>query len=376
MLRYHPERFRVTRPYAKQIVNFFRSNISDGIPSMVHLQELSGMIMKKYNEELMKLPFEKRPPDTRQLSKEISYAVQYATFVMYGRNIFHFEPDLTEKFRQTDVDEVPVSALIYPYKVFYMSFGIQEDLDLWHQGYYVDGAYIAALPGLPLQIILSTVRKDVDYKDKTNWITNPDRYYYLALNIDNPEASISFVVDQALEEEIKSHDVSHLPDESGVYEIDGQNIMMIDNKHNSAELDISDAKQGFNVFKEALRLVINGLCYVTSYREEIKEQWPDETPKLLLERLTNATKNSSRQKIRAELTSLGYTKVNFCGRTISKDKVELISSGKEISAHWRRGHWRNQAYGQGLKDRKLIWIMPVLVRKDKGEPELGHIYKP
>lgn len=150
----------------------------------------------------------------------------------------------------------------------------------------------------------------------------------------------------------------------------------IPSKHNSSRLEIGEAKQGFDVFKEALRLVINGLCYITSYREEIKEQWPDETPKLILERMNKATKNSSRQKIRGELTALRYTKVNFCGRTISKDNVELISAGREISAHWRRGHWRNQACGQGLQDRKLIWIMPVLVRKDKENPELGHIYKP
>jgi hypothetical protein len=31
------------------------------------------------------------------------------------------------------------------------------------------------------------------------------------------------------------------------------------------------------------------------------------------------------------------------------------------SLHWRRGHWRNQPYGKGLKERRLIMLPPVLV---------------
>ncbi|MCZ8517464.1 hypothetical protein O9H85_35015 [Paenibacillus filicis] len=109
--------------------------------------------------------------------------MHYATFTVSGRNIFNFEQSMIESFKHTDIDQVPVSALSFPYTSFYMSFGKQEDLELWGEGYYVDGAYITVLPGFKsLQIILSTVRDDVDYKDETNWITNPDRYYYPSLN--------------------------------------------------------------------------------------------------------------------------------------------------------------------------------------------------
>lgn len=33
-------------------------------------------------------------------------------------------------------------------------------------------------------------------------------------------------------------------------------------------------------------------------------------------------------------------------------------------AHWRRGHWRNQAHRPQLSLRKLIWIRPTLVAAD------------
>jgi hypothetical protein len=29
--------------------------------------------------------------------------------------------------------------------------------------------------------------------------------------------------------------------------------------------------------------------------------------------------------------------------------------------HWRRGHYRNQAHGEGRKERKILWIEPMLI---------------
>lgn len=275
--------------------------------------------MKKYNEDVSELPFEKRPADTRLISKEIHYAIHYAVFAVHGRNIFHFEPEMIEQFRQTDIDEVPVSALAFPYKSFYMSFGKQTDLDLWREGNFVDGAYISVLPGVRLQIILSTIRHDVDYRDRTNWITNPDRYYYLPLTLDRPDVSVT-------------------TDQSGIYEIDGRSIEVRDNKHHLSKLEAAEIRDGFDVFKEALRLVINGLCYITSNLDETEERWPDDTPKEQLERLNKATNKSNRQKALAELLSRGYSKVRFCGKHSVSDRVTVVPTGRELTAHWRRGH--------------------------------------
>ncbi|MGA7814255.1 hypothetical protein [Caballeronia sp.] len=41
------------------------------------------------------------------------------------------------------------------------------------------------------------------------------------------------------------------------------------------------------------------------------------------------------------------------------------STDHEVRAHWRRGHFRMQAHGPGATLRKLIFVMPVLVRADR-----------
>jgi hypothetical protein len=32
--------------------------------------------------------------------------------------------------------------------------------------------------------------------------------------------------------------------------------------------------------------------------------------------------------------------------------------GRQLPGHWRAGHWRRQAFGEGSLQRKLIWIQP------------------
>lgn len=41
------------------------------------------------------------------------------------------------------------------------------------------------------------------------------------------------------------------------------------------------------------------------------------------------------------------------------------NSGSPKKPHWRRGHWRQQAVGQGRVERALRWIRPMLIRADR-----------
>lgn len=40
-----------------------------------------------------------------------------------------------------------------------------------------------------------------------------------------------------------------------------------------------------------------------------------------------------------------------------------IENDKRKKPHWRRGHWRRQAYGPGRTSRKVIWIRPERINK-------------
>jgi hypothetical protein len=137
--RFHPERYRLTRPFSRQISTIYRSstNIGDA-PTTECFQAVADCIVNSHNN----LPFNQRTTDTRSLMKEISVAMHYANFYIHGRQIFHFNDEISEQFRRTDIEEIKVGSLVFPYDVFYMSFGKQLDLGLDGVS-YIDGAYIS-----------------------------------------------------------------------------------------------------------------------------------------------------------------------------------------------------------------------------------------
>jgi hypothetical protein len=45
----------------------------------------------------------------------------------------------------------------------------------------------------------------------------------------------------------------------------------------------------------------------------------------------------------------------------SRTNSEPTTTHASPSAHWRRGHWRNAAVGEGRVDRKWVWVRPALI---------------
>jgi len=155
---------------------------------------------------------------------------------------------------------------------------------------------------------------------------------------------------------------------SGVY----GGVAHLDHHRETADRVAKENREGFPTFREALRLIVNALCYLVAYPDDVETRYPDGTPPALLEKLKRATKPKERQRTTSKLLSMGYTRVHFCGRAVHEH--ELVAPRGEVAPHWRRGHWRRQAAGPKHSERKLIWIMPTIVRRDKGEPERGRIY--
>jgi hypothetical protein len=53
----------------------------------------------------------------------------------------------------------------------------------------------------------------------------------------------------------------------------------------------------------------------------------------------------------------------------------LATCLRHVATHWRRGHWRRQAFGPARSLRKLIWVMPVKVgSRDTADGDTGHLY--
>ena len=87
--------------------------------------------------------------------------------------------------------------------------------------------------------------------------------------------------------------------------------------------------------------------------------------------MTNVPNIMTRERILRPTKKVGKTivrralwKPNFIGENFRiKYEGEQVLEGHHRSphAHWRKGHWRNQRYGEKLSLVKRIWIEPVFI---------------
>jgi hypothetical protein len=94
------------------------------------------------------------------------------------------------------------------------------------------------------------------------------------------------------------------------------------------------------------RFLFNVLLYMGSFPEEYE-------PEKVL-RPAREKKGRFRPELR-EARFLGKEAYRPARRPT---EAEHEPTGRQLPGHWRAGHWRRQAFGEGSLQRKLIWIQP------------------
>lgn len=361
MLAYHPERYRQGRPVIRRLERMSHL-IPHGYPTVDQHQEIIDIMQRAQRADIMAVDVNDRPKTTAVYVNDMATAMHYLSYVGAGRNIFHFKEALAEAFRRTDVADFAVGEIRLPYPVVYLSFGPQVDLEPFGDDGLIDGAYVSCHGDAHIQIMLTTRRPPSDKP----WFQYVERYYYLSLELKNPEQPLLEVVEAALADELEQsarcgNDHAAAAAELGI----------ASRAQTTAAERAAEYRYGYPHFLEGLRLIVNALAYVAHYSDDIERRWPESTPQSMLDKLARAKTHKERRREEAKILSLGFTRINLCGLGFG-DSGDCRQSG-DMSSHWRRGHWRLQPHGAGRSLRKRVWIMPVLVRPDK-ELKAAHIY--
>ncbi|MFX2258170.1 hypothetical protein V6380_15615 [Acinetobacter variabilis] len=377
LYRFHPERFASTRKYANTVANFYRSevNFNSGLLKMDQLNKLTGIVAKGINDVSMNYPLSHRLDNNPSLlvSSELALSMSYGRFIACGKQIFQFSKELTEMLNQTGNDDIQMGNIKLPYNSIYLYFGPQDNLAL-ENGWLVDGAYIESRgESGNFRITLTCVPLDIE-KSKY-WILKPEPYYSQDIVGDYADKNLKEVISIIYKKTIDSLSSRRSSIDTEAEQILAEsNIKVIDKTEENTVIRIEESQLKFPIYQSALTLIVNALCYISSYKEDIEHKFTDEVPKILLESLKTA-KNpiKAEQKLKAD----GYSKVHICGEHIAA-QAGISTGQRSVEVHWRRGHWRKQPYGENRSLIKLKWIMPMLIGvKDHEEQKLplqGHIY--
>ncbi len=154
------------------------------------------------------------------------------------------------------------------------------------------------------------------------------------------------------------HTICHVPDENQpIGEI-------IDMWLENARKEYNDSMHNAHAFRPVLEHVAKILFYMGSRDARMR----DLTPETNLTKSVQGLKSPSKIEKAKRKASKVFDHILVGPESLAVRSVNHGGSGdsRSVSTHWRRGHYRDQPHGPNNKERKLVFIEPILVRADLG----------
>lgn len=375
LYRYHPDRFEHYTDLKSGPVNMTQNLRTMTMEAFqASMQATMGAIQRNQRSTTIR----ERDAHADGLTAKAMTDVQTCShlieqFRLAGSQLFDLPPSLVEMFRQTDVEDLPMDQLRLPYSAQYVFFGPQGHLEL-KPGFKVEGAYVVKTSDGILTISITTCPPTEDAAER--WLLTPAPIFTQAFLPEHQTMSVGAAVDHVLSDTVAAlterasatHGLSHVEAEK-ISEEYGASITWKGRETATKHLDQLPGEA--DIYRRVLRLVINALCYITAYQDDVKTDWTAGADQAL--KAKAARPDNEGKKAKTKLEALGYRLVHFCGLNLEAESA-AAGTRRAPGSHWVRGHWRNQAHGEGRLLRKLIWIMPYKVDSGENEPPLGHLY--
>jgi len=360
----HPRHYAVSRPYANTMKRIGEDNyVGEQILKKLNVVADEFTFMKAisftFAEEIQSLQKSgKLNNDEERLwvAQEPQDSQIYSMFCRSGRMIFNFTEDLTEAFNKSDLGDALIKDIKLPFDAFYIKFNFINEIKLFNNRPF-DGTYVFRGKDSEFIGLLLVTGEGEEWPDIIDLGINS---YF---NTVNGNLHFSEALEEAYEEQMKKYN-SPNPEVAELYGIDESDIDTPQKQF---------FQEGHETTKDLLNVIGNALLYLSIYQEEVDAQWSDDAPKSLVTK-AESPKPRLRKKAHDELWGLGYSKIRYCRSTSEPNKSMSIDNDPSVAKHWRRGHWRNQPYGKGLSERKLIWLKPCLVGKLE-KPVRGRDYQ-
>jgi hypothetical protein len=311
---------------------------------------------------------------------------RFSIFWDHYRQIFKFNNDLSKMLSLTDIEDIPWAEINLPYDNFYISFGnygqeiFSTNSTIDNYQYIIDGAYVKYIDkgslifdSPSILITFTTALVNPKYEEAINYQPNGYHYSDPLYEYILSGKDVESLGDALLKGEsvfiAYCEKMDQLNYDNSVRFCKNVNIPTNDEK---LSLQKDRFLRSKSYITSSIPLLFNCIFYLTQYSDFVKEEYPKEAPTNLVEKQKTQKDEKIKSKIEREINNHGYSKVKFVSSVEKSDSISLPSN-REINTHWRRGHWRNQAFGDNFTARKYIWIHPTIVRKDKGDP-IGHVY--
>lgn len=346
---YYPNRFREKTRNFDNIYNEWKS-VENAWGSAIKQEQV---IVKYFGKEL----------SNEIKNSKLFSILEYRRFEDAGSNIFHFKQELLELLEKTDVSEIQIGQIKFPFTHFYISLReLKKPLftDI-SKDTIIDGVYVSFTDDSNKELIY---KYDISFhicgysESEKN-----DEFKRNVQNIMELPSGLTFI-----------NEKSTITDAiAEVHKIMTDTLESKTRKPKEIEKEINYQLEEYKLLKDNLNLMVNCLLYLSSIKPDIETKFAEGLPIHIKNKIEKANTKHRKEIAENEAKQFGYSKIKFIGNSFTKTTTSNNNTS-EIAPHWRRGHWRHQPFGKELAETKIVWIKPTIVNKEKGDPAKGHIY--
>lgn len=289
-------------------------------------------------------------------------------FLLSGQKTFFFSDVISQKLVHTEI-HIPAVEIQLPFFTCQLVFTEKEVIDAFYAKAILDNPDLKIDYSCPISVFV-TLFDNCDNLDGRRIIFNSYHYKFPHEIFLMQKRELFLGNNWNLEQSLKTDWEKLTPDNLGLGTIFNQN-------------DNTIVKSEDNIFyTDGLlfyRIVLNAILYINSIKADQSEQISDF--KKLQKKLKREKSHLKKEKIISDLQKisvLDYTAIGFNEQSIvlkksdgseeDLDYPKLNVLDKRIFHRFMvRGHWRNQRYGVGLSETKLIWIKPYIKGDDLSE---------
>lgn len=362
---YAPIRYEATRRYARQIGRLFMMHANQGDAS--RLRFVRDELLTRMREEVGKLGPEEGPGPVQA---EIVNVQTFGEFDAGGRIIFDVARPLTESLLMTDAGDIPCGELVFPARNFYLHFG--PDAGLCDESGAYEGAFVSRVgDALLLDLVPVNFGHRLFYRQPLG-----EPLVGVRIDLSGPTRTILSALEKSVDDVLTNNRESFAQLAKLEAELSAQYGQIV---KVPMSFELLEGKGPLLV--KAVQLVVNLMFYLASEPEDVHEEWSADAPRNLIAQSRDpSSKPGARKTAENSLANMGYLKVRYVGTQYAASSEarqigEAVATGRVLSTHIRRGHFRRQPYGQDRALRKTIFVAPVVVNPNRSADSPGRIYE-
>lgn len=326
-----------------------------------------------YQAAVQSVAIEDRPESMESLRAMLDTHDFMFDYKLAGSQCFILNGDLSDMMVKTDIADIDMAEIKLPYDALYLGFEKPVSMKMEGETVIFEGAFIkGSRSAISILMNFAPVEKSgAAFCD----LRNPLKITLPRLEGASLEHAILTAIYEGGYDLETSAPMPISEADEALGDIFGSEVFAAETTSQTKLAERNERLMGEMI--EAVTITANSIMAMSAGPDEIsvREVWTgiSDEARYKLQSPTAKGREAGRRMVGQSALPVRVITLSDEARDIYKSSSERSRKSPE-EAYWRRGHWRQQAYGKGRALRRWVWIAPQLCNAEAGVTRAGSVY--